>query len=155
MNIKQLVGLCMIMFLAASSTVSSAKEKVHGMAHHKMAHMVNDSRISLELSPQMKQHQLANMRSHLEAVQRIVGLIAVEKFEQASVVAHAELGLTEEMRMMCDRLGNEDFRAIGFAFHESADVLGEVLKTKDTAASLRALDTTMSYCIQCHAAFRQ
>jgi hypothetical protein len=41
------------------------------------------------------------------------------------------------------------------AFHKSGDELGDVLKTKDVNASLRALNKTMSYCVQCHATYRQ
>ncbi len=139
------------MFLYAEDKKSSAGE----MMHHHMNHSINDGRISLGLSPAMKQHQLSNMRSHLEAIQTITSLIAEEEFEKASEIAHSKLGLTEEMRKMCNMFNNEDFTALGLAFHESGDSLGEALKTKDTTKSLRALQKTLGYCVQCHAAFRQ
>src|SRR3989339_1401428 len=72
------------------------------MNHHAMHHQhIIDERLSLGLSPEMKQHQLKNMRSHVVAVQSIVGHLANNEFDQAAQVAHAELGLTEEMRKMC------------------------------------------------------
>lgn len=123
--------------------------------HHGMTHSANDERISLGLLPAQKQHQLSNMRTHVEAVRDIVGFIAAEEFEKASQTAHTKLGLTEEMKMMCDSFGNEDFKKLGMAFHKSGDALGDVLQTKDTNASLRALNTTLGYCVQCHATFRQ
>ena len=95
------------------------------------------------------------MRSHLEAVQAIVGLIAEGEFAKASEIAHSKLGLTEEMQKMCNMFNNNDFKELGFAFHRSGDLLGDALKTKDTDKSLHALQTTLGYCVRCHAAFRQ
>ena len=125
------------------------------MRNHSMMSHANDGRISLGLSPQMKTHQLANMRSHVEAIQTIIGLIGNGDFDRASEIAHSKLGLTEEMKRMCNMFNNEDFKNLGFQFHKSADTLGETLKTKDINKSLHALETTMGYCVQCHATFRQ
>jgi len=131
---------------------SSAME--HGM-HHEMMSSNQDVRVSLGLSPAMKQHQLANMRSHVEAVRSIVGLLSEGSFDEASRIAHSKLGLTDKMKKMCNSFKNEAFRNLGLAFHKSGDALGEALKAKDTTQSLRALHTTMGYCVQCHATFRQ
>lgn len=129
-------------------------EKMHmGNHHHEMSMM--DARTSLGLSAEMKQHQLTNMRGHVEAIKSIVGLMAESKFEEASKIAHAKLGLTPEMKEMCDKFDNKDFRTLGLAFHKSGDDLGEALKTKDVNTSLRALNTTMQYCVECHSTYRQ
>ena len=158
MIIKQVLKLSVMSFIAGIAMFSYAVDKKSSageMTHHHMNHSIDDGRISLGLSPAMKQHQLSNMRSHLEAVQAITSLIAEEEFEKASEVAHSKLGLTEEMKKMCNMFNNKDFTALGLAFHESGDSLGEALKTKDTTESLRALQETLGYCVQCHAAFRQ
>lgn len=145
--------------LLAITCISSAvaEDKVMNMEHHAMhQHMVMDERTSLNLAPQMAQHQLQNMRSHVVAVQTIIGLLASKDFDQAADVAHNQLGLTEEMRKMCTTMSdNKDFNKLGLAFHQSADQLGETLKTKDMKKSLEALHTTMNYCVQCHSTFRQ
>lgn len=127
------------------------------MDHHAMHHQhIMDERLSLSLSPEMKQHQLKNMRSYVVAIQSIVGHLANNEFDQAAQVAHSELGLTEEMRKMCSTMSdNEKFRQLGLAFHQSGDDLGDTLKKKDMKNSLQALQTTMDYCVQCHATFRQ
>ena len=119
------------------------------------AHNMNDNRISLGLSPKMKHYQLSNMRAHLAALQKIIGLLAEEKFEKASKIAHSQLGLTEEMKQMCDMFENEDFKKLGLAFHNSGDELSDALQTKDMQKSLQALSKTMGYCVQCHGKFRQ
>jgi hypothetical protein len=124
------------------------------MSQHEMP-STDDNRISLHLAPEMKQHQLSMMRSHLTAIQSIIGLLSAGDFDQAAQIAHTRLGLTEQMKMMCAMPGNEQFRRLGLAFHNSADTLGDTLKTKDLDKSLHALHTTMGYCVQCHATFRQ
>jgi len=139
-----------------------AKDNADGMEsmmeHHHMMHQMEsstDKRTPLHLPEQMKAQQLANMRSHLEAVRNIIGLMASGKFDAASETAHQKLGLTPEMEKMCNMFDNDDFRTMGLAFHQSADKLGDVLKTGDMKRSLAALHNTMNSCVQCHATFRQ
>lgn len=143
--------------LLAGITLNSFAANHDGQAHahHPMSQNTLDIRKSLNLSPAMKQHQLANMRSHVEAVQSIVGLLSTGDFDQAAEIAHSKLGLTDEMKKMCGMFGNEQFDQLGLAFHKSGDELGDTLKTKDMSKSLKALNKTMGYCVECHATFRQ
>lgn len=136
-----------------STAFAAAENMHHGMHQHNMSMM--DTRTSLGASPEMKQHQLSNMREHLDAVNSIIGLMSENKFEDASNVAHGKLGLTPEMQKMCSMFGDEKFMALGFAFHKSGDDLGVALKSKDVNVSLRALNKTMQYCVDCHASYRQ
>jgi hypothetical protein len=152
--VKSILALILAGLAAAALAVDKPEPAEH-MGHHDMMTSLMDDRISLSLSPQMKQHQLANMRSHVEAVQSIVGLLATEDFDTASEIARARLGLTEEMAMMCNMFENEEFRDLGLAFHESGDALADTLQSRDAKRSLAALHTTMGYCVQCHAKFRQ
>ena len=126
-----------------------------GMMHHSKKASIDDKRISLNFPPPMKQEQLANMRSHLEAVKTIVDFISKGKFDEASKVAHQKLGLTPDMQKMCGMVKNKGFASMGLSFHKSADKLGNVLKTKDVKKSLQALNQTLSFCVQCHATYRQ
>ncbi len=121
---------------------------------HKMQH-VKDNRIPLNVSAQMAQHQLMNMRNHLKSVQSILEFLSEGKYEEASKVASANLGLTKEMQMMCSAFGNEEFEKLGLEFHKSADRMSEVFKSKDINKSLEALSTTLNYCVDCHAKFKQ
>lgn len=153
---KLVVLICVLCFIGL--TINSYSENTphdgsHGMRHE--THSVKDERISLGLSPAMKQHQLANMRNHVEAVQSIIGLLSEGAFDEASHIVSSKLGLTEEMEKMCNNFENENFKNLGLAFHKSGDALGDTLKTKDLTKSLGALHTTMSYCVQCHTTFRQ
>jgi len=115
----------------------------------------DDGRTSLQLNAMQKNHQLKNMRSHLEAVQNIILLLSEDKFDEASTLSYEKLGSTTEMRLMCASFGNETFENLGLAFHKSADEMSEIMKKKNKEESLAALSNTMNYCVQCHASFKQ
>jgi len=151
---KILITVSAFIGIVSLNPALAADNKKHDANHHHEMSMM-DTRTSLKLPPEMKQHQLSNMRSHVEAVKNIVGLMADSKFEEASQIAHTKLGLTPEMKEMCDMFDNEKFKTLGFAFHKSGDDLGDALQTKDVNASLRALNKTMEYCVTCHATYRQ
>ena len=150
---KILLAASAIIGIAGLNAAFAEDHTMHQEHRHEM-HMA-DTRISLGLPAQMKQHQLSNMREHLEAIRSIAGLMAENKFEEASAIAHAKLGLTKDMQAMCNMFDNKDFKSLGLAFHKSGDDLGDALKTKDVNASLRALNKAMQYCVECHAAYRQ
>lgn len=149
-----LIAVSVFIGIVGLNAASAADEKMQHQTHHHDMSMT-DTRISLGLSPEMKQHQLSNMREHLEAVNSVISLMSENKFEDASKIAHSKLGSTPEMLKMCRMMGNENFTTLGLAFHKSGDDLGNVLKTKDVNASLRALNKTMQYCVECHATYRQ
>jgi hypothetical protein len=117
--------------------------------------MGNDKRMSLKLNAMQKNHQLMNMRDHLEAVQNIVTLLSSEKYDEASKVAYTKLGSTTEMKLMCASFGDKNFENLGLEFHKSADKMSEIFKSRDKNKSLEALSNTMNYCVQCHATYRQ
>ena len=149
-----LIAVSVFIGIVGLNAASAADEKMQHQTHHHDMSMT-DARISLGLSPEMKQHQLSNMREHLEAVNSVISLMSENKFEDASKIAHSKLGSTPEMLKMCRMMGNENFTTLGLAFHKSGDDLGNALKTKDVNASLRALNKTMQYCVECHATYRQ
>lgn len=144
--------------IAGMNMAFAADEKMRHENHqhnmHSAMHAM-DTRISLGVSAEMKQHQLSNMREHLAAINSIIGLLSENRFEEASKIARTKLGLNPEMQKMCSSFGNEKFTALGMAFHQSGDDLGDALKTKDVNTSLRALNKTMQYCVECHAVYRQ
>jgi len=156
-NMKKTTVLFATLAVACTAAAPASAEDGMPMDHHAMHHhLMMDERISLNLSPEMKQQQLQNMRSHVAAVQSIVGHLANGEFDLAAEIAHSKLGLTEEMKMMCTHMSdNKDFTKLALEFHQSADQFGDTLKTGDMKKSLQALQTTMNYCVQCHATFRQ
>ncbi len=150
--ILHLIVLLSFVFGACESQVSKEKQ----VQNHKEATTNSlDTRKSLHLNEMQKNHQLINMRSHLEAVQSIVLLLAEDKYEEASKTAREKLGSTTEMRMMCASFGDKNFEKLGLEFHKRADEMSTVFKTKDKDKSLSALANTMKMCIRCHATYKQ
>src|SRR3989338_2432738 len=128
-----LIAVSAFIGVAGLNLAFAADEKMQHQNHqHGMSMM--DARTSLGLSPEMKQHQLSNMREHVEAVQSIIGLMSENKVEDASKIAHTKLGLTPEMQKMCSMFNDKKFMALGLAFHKSGDELGDALKTRDINA---------------------
>lgn len=145
-----------VLITACTETVEKeVKKEKQTSEKEEMKMRVKDGRVSLKLNSMQKNHQLKNMRSHLEAVQNITLLLANENYDEASVVAYEQLGSTTEMKLMCASFGNETFENLGLEFHKSADEMSEIFKTKNSKASLEALSNTINYCVQCHAAFKQ
>lgn len=149
-----LLATLICIWALGNNCVFADDSTMHMGSHHDMMNMM-DTRTSLGVTGPMKQHQLENMRSHVEAIKNIVGLMSESKFDEASVIAHNKLGLSPEMQAMCGMFDNKEFEKLGLAFHKSGDELGDTLKTKDITASLRALNKTMQYCVECHATYRQ
>ncbi|RME32361.1 MAG: cytochrome C [Gammaproteobacteria bacterium] len=151
---RQSPSFLLFLFLILSRTVGAAE----GPSHHHQGMMemdVADERISLGLPEPMRRHQLANMRSHLEAVREIIADLAAGRFDHAAEVAHARLGLTPEMQRMCNMFRNEEFRAHGLAFHHQADAMAEIFRKGKLDDALNALGETLDHCVQCHQRFRQ
>ena len=146
------ITLLVSLLLMAGFVQAAELEKKHAMHH---GHMGADDRTSLNLSPAMKQHQLKNMRAHLAAVQDIVVQLGSGNFAQALNTAHQKLGLTKEMESMCGSFGSDTFKELGLSFHRSADELGTIIEKGNTEDSLAALGKTLSYCVACHAQFKQ
>jgi hypothetical protein len=140
----------LILLLLPICTIAAEEDDIGFTAHN-----IADIRISLGLSARINHRLLDNMREQLQATRAIIGWIAEEKYEKASKISHARLGLTDEMRRIYDRSKNEGFKNLGLAYHKSATELEAALQTRDMKKSLRALRNTMGYCVQCHDKFRQ
>lgn len=144
-----------IMFVIASAQAQGPGMMDEGH-HHGMgsaAPSQEDNRMVLKAPPMAKEHQKKMMREHLRSVWEIMTLMSEGKFDAASKKAHAGLGVNESMVKMCGMFG-EDFKAMGIAFHESGDRLGDALATKDLSKSIAALGDTLGHCVSCHDTFK-
>ena len=159
----KIISIILLLFLTSACNNSHLENKEeetsldHKMHDQMMAEMemITDNRISLNPAPKQAQHQLMNMRNHVIAVQSIIDYLAKDEFDKAAEVSSAELGLTEEMKMMCSAFNNPQFEKLGLEFHHNADKMSEVFKTRDKNKSLTALAVTMNSCVTCHATFKQ
>lgn len=115
-----------------------------------------DVRVALPLLPSMANHQKANMRDHLVAVQEIVVAAASDDFAGIERAA-LRIGYSEEMGQMCNHMGaaTPGFTEQALNFHRTADTIASAARASDRAAVMQALGATLATCTGCHATFRQ
>ncbi|HBG31841.1 MAG TPA: hypothetical protein DDW98_14685 [Gammaproteobacteria bacterium] len=114
-------------------------------AHHSMAGLHADTRISLPVRPALARHQKQNMREHLEAVQAIVAGLATGDFTAI------------ETATQCEHMGADapGFAERAIAFHKSADEIAAAARRKDIQDVTANLSRTLVQCVGCHATYRQ
>ncbi|WP_296386178.1 hypothetical protein [Winogradskyella sp.] len=154
---KLIIVIVGLIFLSFQSCQNEAKKETPKKVETVVVEptTIDDGRVSLNLNPMQKNHQLSNMRSHLEAIQEITLLLSQEDYDKASELAYTKLGSTTEMKLMCASFGNKGFENLGLEFHKSADIMSEVFKKRNKDNSLTALSNTLNYCVQCHATYKQ
>ena len=115
-----------------------------------------DPRKPVPLQPMMAHHQKQQMRSHLEAIEAVVGALGEEDW--AAVEAAAErIGSSPQMQMTCEHMGAgaEGFTEQALEFHRRADAIGEGARQKDALAVLKATSSTLQVCTSCHRTWKQ
>ena len=162
LTIVAFLAIIGLFFTSCNSNKNNKQDKKVSTKMHNHNQMIMhnikvtvDTRIALNVSPDKAQHQLMNMRNHVMAVQSIINYLSQDEYDKASEVAATKLGLTDEMKMMCSSFGNTEFEKLGVEFHNNADKMSEIFKTKNKNKSLEALALTMNSCVNCHAAFKQ
>lgn len=125
-------------------------------AHHSMAGLHADTRISLPLRPALARHQKQNMREHLEAVQAIVAGLATGDFTAIETAA-SRMGYSRETATQCEHMGADapGFAERAIAFHKSADEIAAAARRKDIQDVTANLSRTLVQCTGCHATYRQ
>lgn len=156
-NVLILIGSVLL-----TSILSQAQDhKVNHTAHNKSAHQMNhlisgDTRTPIPMTAQMSQHQLSNMRDHLEAIQEAVSALASKNFEKMKK-ASKRLASSPEMTQMCEHMGRgtPGYTEMGLALHKSGDELVKAADKNDYDLFVKNLGTTLQTCTSCHSAFKQ
>jgi hypothetical protein len=115
-----------------------------------------DERKPVPLLPMMAQHQKANMRDHLVAVQEIVAGLASKNYAAVEKAAK-RIGFSEQMGQMCTHMGAgaPGFTEQALAFHHTADGIVRAAQAKHAEKVLKELNATLQTCTACHAAWKQ
>jgi hypothetical protein len=115
-----------------------------------------DNRQPVKMTVKMSEHQLKNMRGHLEAITAIVGAIVKRDFKKMEKEA-ARLASSPKMKMMCNNMGKATpgFTEMGLVLHSTADELVHAAKKKDYELFVSKLESTLLTCTSCHSAFKQ
>lgn len=155
----KLLTTSLLFFVLGSGPLAHSAEK-HDHAthaqHHAMPDPAQDRRRPLPMTAQMAEHQKANMREHLEAVQGVVEALSKRDFAAVKTAAQ-RLGSSPQMTQMCEHMGQgaPGYTAMGLALHKEGDALAAAAAKKNADAVTRQLNATLKTCTACHAAFRQ
>lgn len=116
----------------------------------------SDKRRPVKMTAEMAEHQLRNMRDHLEAITGIVDAMAGKDFKKMEKES-LRLATTPEMKMSCNNMGKATpgFSEMGLALHSTADKLVHAAKKKDYDLFVRKLGATLRTCTSCHSSFKQ
>lgn len=109
----------------------------------------------------MRDHMLANMRDHLEAIHGIHRALASRDFELAADIGEQRLGMSSLASHGAEHMAPHmpaGMRAIGTAMHRAASRFAATARESaidgDMARALRALSEVTDQCVACHAGYR-
>lgn len=168
--------------LILSALAGSAAAQDHDMMTHSMhmAAMPDDARQPVTFPPMMRQHILANMRDHLDAMTGILAALGAGDYGKAGQIADARLGLNSpaaagckvggdsagkpqmsspmDMEQMMAQYMPAGMRQVGLSMHQAAsDFAAEATKAAgsgDAKPALAALARVTQGCTACHSAYR-
>jgi hypothetical protein len=115
-----------------------------------------DERQPVKMTKEMAEHQLKNMRDHLEAITGIVDAMADKNFKKMKLESK-RLASSPKMKQMCNNMGKATpgFTEMGLALHSAADTLVHAAEKKNYNQFVKNLSTTLHTCTSCHSAFKQ
>jgi hypothetical protein len=150
-----IAGLCIV---AGSWAV--AQHHGHG-SHGGAAKSTSDTRVLVELPPQLVEHTLANMRDHLLALQEISEALSEGATDKAARVAEERLGMTSLSLHGAHEVAKympQGMQDAGSGMHRAASRLAIEAQnagvTDDLKPALAALGAVMGQCVGCHAGYR-
>jgi cytochrome c556 len=116
----------------------------------------SDKRKPVKMTKKMAEHQLGNMRDHLDALTAIVESMVKKDFKQMEVEAK-RLASNPKMTKTCENMGKATpgFTKMGLSLHHAADELVNEAKSKDYEGFVKKLGKTMRTCTSCHSAYKQ
>lgn len=146
-----------------------------------MQHMAagSDTRQQVNFPPEMRQHTLANMRDHLEALSEILSKMSVGQYSKAALVASTRLGMDSPSAEGCkdedtsskpqmskpanidhqmSQFMPEGMRKIGLSMHQAASDFAveanKAGKSGNPKQALAALVKVTQQCTACHASYK-
>ncbi len=118
-----------------------------------------DTRTAVDLPPDVKTQFLEHMRTHMNALNNVVQLMAEGKIHEAGATARKEMAIGQGRGF--GRYMPQEFREMGFEYHRAADdfarVASDVAQPPDAAEwskLVNGLAKITVRCNACHAVFR-
>jgi hypothetical protein len=118
-----------------------------------------DTRTAVDLPPDVRTQFLEHMRTHMNALNDVVQLMAQGKIREAGSTARKEMAIGQGQGF--GRYMPPEFREMGFEYHRAADdfarIASEVPEPPDAAGWSKLVDGLAKItvrCNACHAVFR-
>ncbi len=118
-----------------------------------------DARTAVELPPEVRAQFLEHMRTHMNALNAVVQLMAEGKIHQAGATARKEMAIGQGHGF--GRYMPQEFREMGFEYHRAADdfarIAADVPEPPDAAGwskLVEGLAKVTVRCNACHSVFR-
>lgn len=150
----------------ASAAIFSAAGIAVAQHHGQHGHMDHgaaaaDTRVLVNLPPELADHTLANMRDHLLALQQISEALAQGKNDKAAATAEQRLGMTSLRLHGAHEVAKympEGMQQAGTAMHRAASRFAIAAQDSDVTGDLKPALTVfsevMNACVACHAGYR-
>ena len=160
---RNILASTMVATVVAYAISLPASGQTHQHEHMQMgaAPPTKVTRQPVKFPPQLREHELANMRDHLSTLAQIQAALSRNAIDEAADLAEKRLGMSsfglhgahEVARYMpagMQEMGSEMHRAAS-RFALEAKNAGA---TGDIRPALAALATVTQQCVACHAAYR-
>ncbi len=145
--------------VSAAGMVAAQHQGHHGHKDHSAA--TADTRVLVNMPPQLVDHTLANMRDHLLALQEISEALAQGKNDKAAATAEQRLGMTSLRLHGAHEVAKympEGMQQAGSAMHRAASRFAIEAQNSDVTGDIKpalaVLSEVMNACVSCHAGYR-
>ncbi len=143
------------MIIKHSLTVIFSIAILLGMASSAFSEV--DERKFVEMPKMMQQHQLANMRDHLKAIDEILMNMANDNLDKAAEIAEDRLGMSSLSSHGASHMAQvipKEMGAIGTSMHKAASRFALKAQEGDALAAYKTLQEVTAACVACHAGYR-
>jgi hypothetical protein len=116
-----------------------------------------DKRVLVNMPKMMQEHQLANMRDHLMAINEILMSMGKNDLDKAAEIAEKRLGMSSLATHGASHMAKvipKEMGAIGTSMHKAASRFALKAEEGDALPAYKALQEVTAACVACHAGFR-
>jgi len=116
-----------------------------------------DKRVFVKMPKMMQEHQLANMRDHLMAIDEILIEMGNDNLDKAADIAEARLGMSSLGLHGASHMGKvipKEMGAIGTSMHKAASRFALKAQEGDALPAYKALQEVTAACVACHAGYK-
>ncbi len=116
-----------------------------------------DKRKLVEMPKMMQEHQLANMRDHLMAINEILNKMGQGKLDEAADIAENRLGMSSLSLHGANHIAKvipKEMGDIGTSMHKAASRFALKAQEGEALPAYKVLQQVTAACVACHAAYR-